>query len=164
MRRCGALPEDLSSEPLRGQAPRLRPRWRPPHHGAGRGGGGSRRVTPADHDGGDDNARGARRAPQGQGQGRDAEQIVAAAAAAEAGSDGRKLVGRKVCGLVFANRNLLLKHIEATGYITDPTRKTGVITGLYFIPPTEPVLAGEKGLRGPEEVEKPAQKEDSDSD
>ena len=105
---------------------------------------------------------------KGKGKGaKDSEQIAAAAAAAEGIRQRRAEAGLgcKVCGLVFANRNLLLKHIEKTGHITDPTRKTGVITGLYYIPPTEPVLAGEKRPKGAKKKWRNfAQKEDSDSD
>ena len=62
-----------------------------------------------------------------------------------------------MCGLVFASRNQLLKHIEKTGHVVDPTRKTGHITGLYYIPPDE--SGGKAKRRG-----KKGRDEDDDSD
>ena len=98
---------------------------------------------------------------------KDADQIAAAEAAADGIRQRRAEAGLgcKVCGLVFASRNLLLKHIDKTGHITDPTRKTGHITGLYYIPPTilAPLEAGEKKPKKTK-WRNFAQKEDSDSD
>ena len=108
------------------------------------------------------------RRPKGKGKGpKDADQIAAAAAAADGIRQRRAEAGLgcKVCGLVFASRNLLLKHIDKTGHITDPTRRTGIITGLYYIPPTilAPLEAGEKKPK--KKWRNFAQKEpDSDSD
>lgn len=61
---------------------------------------------------------------------------MAAAAAAE-GMRARRAedgLGCRVCGATFANRTLVLKHIEKTGHVRAPG---SLPDGIFYVPPEQ---------------------------
>ena len=93
------------------------------------------------------------RGGKGKGKQKTPEELEAAAAAAEGVRRARaeQGLGCRVCGVVFStvsSRILLLKHIQKTGHTTDPTRKTGLTTGLMFIPDNDCDHESRLGLDG----------------